>query len=141
VYCLYQLFLHSYHKTETSQFCIKSTRAPTVYYLPKSIEKLTVLDKKEDTCFRKIRVEYKQGQSPLEDNTLTHITTFLEDATLQSAVRIYHGNERTHGKSGRGRGGRGRGRGRGQGGRYVARMPLLFSIFIKLTDTFLQGPG
>ena len=111
--------------TENSQFCIKSTRAPTVYYLPKSIEKVTVLDKKEeDTSFRKIRVEYKQGQSPLEDNALTHTTTFLEDAALQSTVRIYHGNERTHGKSGRGRGGRGRGR--GKGGRYVTKMHYCF---------------
>lgn len=58
-----------------------------------------------------IRIEYKDNQSPLEDKSQKHVTTFLEDKTLQDSTRIYYGNERgTQGRKG-GRGGRGSGRG------------------------------
>ncbi len=88
-----------------------SSRAPTVYYLPKSIEKILILDKKDENT-RMIKIEYKENQSPLEDMSQKYVTTFLKDKKLQDTIRIYHGNERTQGQ--RGRGGRGRG-GRGKG--------------------------
>lgn len=105
--------------TNPNKLRLVSTRGPTLIYLPKSIEKITVLDKRdEETNDRLIRVEFKAGQSPLPDGELKYTTCFSKDDLLSKIVRVYHGNERTQGVGrggrGRGRGGRGRGRGRGR---------------------------
>ena len=92
------------------------TRNPTIVYLPKSIEKLTVTDKKDDVlACRLMRIEFKEGQSPLENNAKSYSSSFPTDQVLQGLVRVYHGSERTQ-TSGRGKG-RGRGGGRGRGAR------------------------
>lgn len=83
--------------------CIRSTRAPTVYYLPKVIDRVTVLEKRDAvTNSRMIKVEYKDKQSPLEDNAAKHTITFLKDKKIDEMVRVYHGNEHTQGKGRRG---------------------------------------
>lgn len=98
-----------------------STRDATIIHLPKGIEKLTVLDEKEEVLgCHKLKIEFKAGQSPMPDGSTNHSCFYPTDATLQSSSRVFHGSERTAGKGrgGRGRGGRGRGRGgRGGGGR------------------------
>ena len=87
-----------------------STRNPTIVYLPKSIEKLTVSDRKDEVLgCRLMRIDFKDGQSPLETNATSYSSCFPTDELLQGLVRVYHGSERTQ-SSGRGRGGRGRGR-------------------------------
>jgi len=94
---------------------VVSSRAPTIYYFPKTaVDKVTVLDKMvEDTDCHMIRIEYKEGQSPLENGLTKQSVSFTADEKVQELCRIYHGRERTHTKGGRG----GRGRGRGKGGR------------------------
>ena len=96
-----------------------STRDPTVYYLPKSIDKLTILDKKdEETDQRLMRIEYKAGESPLEDGGSKQTLAFFQDEKFMDTVRTYRGQERAARKGGRGGRGRGRGKGgRGRGGR------------------------
>ena len=100
-----------------------STRDATIIHLPKSIDKLTVLNETDDiTGCHKIKVEFKPGQSPLEGGETKYKCFYPTDKTLQDSSRVFHGSERTaskHGRGGRGRGGRGRGgrgRGRGRGG-------------------------
>ena len=94
-----------------------STREPTIVYLPKSIEKLTILDKTDEVLgCHLIRVEFKSGESPLSGGETNYVCSFPTDDVLQGMVRLYHGSERL--KAPQGRGGRGRGgKGRGRGGR------------------------
>jgi DNA topoisomerase-3 len=97
-----------------------STRDPTIVYLPKSIDKLTILDHTDPVLgCHLIKVEFKAGESPLPGGETKHVCSFPTDDVLQGMVRLYHGSERlkAQGRGGRG-GGRGRGgRGRGRGGR------------------------
>jgi len=104
--------------TNPNKLRLVSTRGPTIFYLPKTIDKFVVLDKRdEETNDRLVRVEFKPGQSPLPDGELKYTTCFSKDEILKNMIRVYHGSERTQG-GGRGRGGRGgRGRGNGRGGR------------------------
>ncbi len=91
-----------------------STRDPTVHYLPnKAIDKVTILEKRdENTGHRMMKIEFKEGKSPLKDGSKSLTTAYFKNEAFQETVRIYHGNERTQ-RKGSGRGGRGRGRGRG----------------------------
>lgn len=92
-----------------------STRAPTVVYLPKSIDNVVVMDERDEVFgMHKIKVEFKAKESPLLDKSQKHICSFAMDELLQGTSRVYHGQERSQGS---GRGGRGRGRGGGRGGR------------------------
>lgn len=98
------------------------TREPTIVHLPKSIDTITVLEEKEETSgCRKLRVKFKDGESPLEDGSTKYTCFYTTDQLLKDSSRVYHGSERTafsgrggRGGRGRGRGGRGRGRGRGR---------------------------
>jgi DNA topoisomerase-3 len=91
------------------------TRDATIIHLPKSIERLTILDETEEIIgCHKIRVEFKSGESPLERGETKYTCFFPTDKILQDSSRVYHGSERT---ASSGRGGRGRGRGRGGRGR------------------------
>ena len=93
-----------------------STRTPTIVYLPKSIDKVTILDKKDEILgCHLIAIEFKAGESPLEGGKTKYNSCFPSDEVLQGLVRVHHGSEQLK-ASGRGRGGRG-GRGRGRGGR------------------------
>jgi len=101
-----------------------STRDPTIVYLPQCIEKITILDKRDEVAgVRLMQIEFKEGESPLPDGAKKYVCCFANDEILQSMVRVYHGSERLKGIGrggghGRGkRGGRGRGRGGGRGGR------------------------
>jgi len=95
-----------------------STRDPTIIYLPQSIEKVTILEKRDEVLgVRLMRVDFKDGESPLPDKKKNHVCCFANDATLQSMVRVYHGSDRLKATGRGGRGGRGRGRGRGGRGR------------------------
>ena len=80
---------------------------------------MTLLEEKDEVfgC-RKLKVKFKEGQSPLEGGATKHTCFYPTDQLLQDSSRVYHGSERTA-SSGRGRGrGRGKGgRGRGRGGR------------------------
>ena len=98
-----------------------STRDPTIVYLPQCIEKITVLDKRDEVLgVRLMQIEFKDGESPLTNGAKKYICCFANDEMLQGMVRVYHGSDRLkatgRGGRGRGRGGRGRGRG-GKGGR------------------------
>lgn len=96
-----------------------STRDATIIHLPKSVDKITVLDETEEVLgCHKIKVEFKDGQSPLPDGATKLSCFYPTDLVLQGASRVFHGSERTafKGRGGRGRGGRGRGRGRGGSG-------------------------
>lgn len=100
------------------------TRSPTIVHMPKCISKITILDEVEEELeVHKVQIEFKQGESPLADKTLTRYKTCLAtDEVLKPLVHVFHGSERTKsqfrggrgGGRGRGRGGRGRGRGRGR---------------------------
>lgn len=96
-----------------------STRDATIIHLPKSIDTIVLLEEKDEVfgC-HKLKVKFKDGESPLEGG-VTKLTCFYPtDQLLQDSSRVYHGSERTastgRGGRGRGRGGRGRGRGRGR---------------------------
>lgn len=96
-----------------------ATRDATIIHLPKSIDKITVLNEKEEVLgCHKLKIEYKDGQSPLEGGVTKQSSFYPMDTALQGASRVFHGSERTaskgRGRGGRGRGGRGRGRGRGR---------------------------
>jgi DNA topoisomerase-3 len=91
-----------------------ATRDATIIHLPKTIDKIAVLNEKEEILgCRRLKVEFKEGQSPLEGGAIKHSCFYPLDIVLQGASRVFHGSERTASK---GRGGRGRG-GRGRGGR------------------------
>ena len=90
-----------------------STREPTIVHMPKSVEKVTVLEKKDEVLgCRMMSIEFKEGESPLEGGKKKYTSCFANDEMLQGLVRIHHGDERMKASS---RGGRGRGRGRGGG--------------------------
>ena len=98
-----------------------STRAPTIVHLPQGIDRVTVLDKRDEVfnC-RMMQIEFKDGQSPLPNGDSRYVCCFANDELLQGLVRVYHGSERLKASGRGGRGGRGRGRGgrgRGRGGR------------------------
>jgi len=95
-----------------------SFEAPTIIHMPQSVEKITVLDNRDDVLgCHLMRVQFKDGESPpgAEDK---YESCFPTDEILQGLARVYHGSERLkaapRGGRGRGRGGRG---GRGRGGR------------------------
>lgn len=95
------------------------TRSPTIVYLPKSIDKINVLDKTyDDIGSHVMRIEFKDP-SPFESKK--YDSCFAEDEKLQSLCRIHHGHERARPTRGVGRGGRlgsrGRGRNFSRGGR------------------------
>lgn len=91
-----------------------STRKPTIVYLPKSVDKVKVLDKTDEILgCHFLSIEFKEGQSPMEGKT-KYVSFFATDKILQGMIRVHHGDERLKASSGgRGRGGGGRGRGRG----------------------------
>jgi DNA topoisomerase III len=94
-----------------------STRAPTVVFLPQSVEKVTVLNQRDDVMdIRWIQVDFKASETPLPNGQTKHVCFFASDELLQGMVRVYHGSDRMK-ASGRGGRGRGRGRGAGRGGR------------------------
>lgn len=97
-----------------------STRDATIIHLPKCIDKVTILNEKDEVLgCHKMKIEFKTGESPLENKESKYTCFFPTDPIMQSLSRVYHGSERTKatGRGGRGRG-RGRGgRGRGRGGR------------------------
>lgn len=94
-----------------------STREPTIVHLPNCIEKIAVLNRRDEILgCHLMSITFKPGESPLESGDLKYTSSFPSDETLQGMVRVFHGSERLK-ASGRGRGGRGRGRGRGRGGR------------------------
>jgi DNA topoisomerase III len=91
------------------------TRDPTIIYLPQNIERVTVLDKRDEVHeVHLMQIKFKEGESPLADGSTTYTCCYPADTLLQSMVRIHHGSERLKAGS---RGGRGRGRGRGRSGR------------------------
>lgn len=92
-----------------------STREATIVYLPKSVDKISILDERDEVLgCHKMKVEFKAGESPLEGGETKHICCFPIDQILQEQSRVFHGSERTKASGrGRGRGGRG-GRGRGR---------------------------
>jgi len=93
-----------------------STRAPTIVYLPQSIEKVIVLDRRDDVLgIHLMQSDFKTNESPLPAGEITHVGCFPIDAVIQGMVRVFYGSDRlkASGRGGRGRGGRGRG-GRGR---------------------------
>jgi len=100
-----------------------STRSPTIVHFPQSIEKVTVLDKKDEVLgVRLMQIEFKANESPLPDKSQKYTCCFPSDELLQGMVRVYHGSDRLKaakrggGRGGRGRGGRRGGRGGGRRG-------------------------
>jgi len=95
-----------------------STRDPTIVHLPKSIDKLTIMDKKDDVLgCHYMNIDFKAGESPVEGGAANYQCCFPTDELMQSVSRVYHGSDRLKaagrgGGRGRGRGGRGRGKGR-----------------------------
>eukprot|EP00577_Skeletonema_sp_RCC1716_P004887 CAMPEP_0113381834 /NCGR_PEP_ID=MMETSP0013_2-20120614/5519_1 /TAXON_ID=2843 ORGANISM="Skeletonema costatum, Strain 1716" /NCGR_SAMPLE_ID=MMETSP0013_2 /ASSEMBLY_ACC=CAM_ASM_000158 /LENGTH=1160 /DNA_ID=CAMNT_0000264299 /DNA_START=12 /DNA_END=3495 /DNA_ORIENTATION=- /assembly_acc=CAM_ASM_000158 len=82
-----------------------STREPTIVHMPKSVEKVTVLNAKDEVLgCRMMSIEFKEGESPLEGGKKKYTSCFANDEMLQGLVRIHHGDERMKASS---RGGRG----------------------------------
>jgi DNA topoisomerase III len=80
-----------------------STRDATIVYLPKSIEKVTVLEETDNILgCHKMKVEFKPGQSPLTGGESSYTCFFPTDQVLQDQSRVFHGSERTA-SSGRGK--------------------------------------
>lgn len=104
--------------TSGTKMKLLSTRSPTTVYLPKCIQKITILDdvKHEILKCHLMRITFKPGESPLEDGSDKYICCFPEDEMMQKLIRVFHGSDRLKAQGGRGRGGGGRGRGRGRGG-------------------------
>ena len=112
----------SYDTVSGPKWRLVSTRDPTIVYLPKSISKVTILDRKDDVIdCHLMQIEFKDGESPLEDGKTKYVSCFPSDELLSEMSRVFHGSERLkasgRGGRGRGRGRGGRGRGRGGGGR------------------------
>ena len=102
-----------------NKYRLVSTRDPTIIYFPKEVEKVVVMDRVDEvTGCHLMKIEWKEGASPLPDGSTKHICNFCTDPIIQGKVRVYHGSERlkASGRGGRGRG-RGGGRGRGRGRR------------------------
>jgi DNA topoisomerase-3 len=97
-----------------------STRDPTIVFLPKSIDKITIMNKKDEVLgCHFMNVDFKAAETPLPGGaTKHHQCCFPMDELMQSTSRVFHGSERLKAapRGGRGRG-RGRGAGRGRGGR------------------------
>jgi DNA topoisomerase III len=97
-----------------------STRDPTIVHLPKSIEKVTIMNKTDEVLgCHYMNIEFKASETPLDGGETTKKCCFATDELMQQLSRVYHGTEKTksnfnqRGRGGRGRGGRDRGRGRG----------------------------
>jgi DNA topoisomerase III len=91
-----------------------ATRAPTIVHMPQNVEKVTVLNKKDEVLgCHLMQIKFKDGDSPIAGGT-KHECCFPTDELLQGLVRVHHGSDRLKASP---RGGRGRGRGRGSGGR------------------------
>jgi len=81
------------------------TRSPNVVYLPKSIDKITVLEKTyDDIGSHVMRIEFKEP-SPFEDGTKKYDSCYANDKKLQSLSRVHHGHERVRQVRGGRRGG------------------------------------
>jgi DNA topoisomerase III len=94
-----------------------STRDATIIFLPKSIDKIIVLDQKDDVLgCHMMKIYFKAGESPLPDGATKYICSYATDPLLQGSSRVHHGSERLKKAPGRGVG-RGRGRSGGGGGR------------------------
>jgi len=92
------------------------TREPTIVHLPRSIDKLSVLDERDVvTNCHLMRIQFKTDETPLKEGKTTHKSCFPNDEILQGMVRVHHGQERTQ-TTGRGRRG-GHGGRRSRGGR------------------------
>ena len=104
--------------SQPKKWRLVSTREPTIVYLPQSIERITVLDKKDDVMInvRLMQIEFRNGESPLPSGSIKHVCCFPSDEIMQSMVRVCHGSERLKGRAGQGGGWSGR-KGRGEGGR------------------------
>lgn len=97
-----------------------STREPTIVYLPRLlIDKVTILDRKDELGYRMMQIDFKSDKSPLPNGVTKHVCSFSSDSLLQGMLTTFHGSERSkpvfRGGRGRGRGNRG-GRGRSRGG-------------------------
>jgi len=87
-----------------------STRDPTIVHLPKSIDKITIMNKTDEVLgCHYMKIDFKAGESPLTGGETKHKCCYPVDEMIQSISRVYHGSERLKAS---GRGGRGRGRGR-----------------------------
>ena len=105
--------------TSTNRWSFVSTKAPTTLYLPQSVNRVTILDKKDEfTGCPFIKVEFEDGDN--EEYGVVgdcHTGCMLFDEVLQNMIRRSFGTERLKSSGrGRGRGGRG-GRGDRDGGR------------------------
>ena len=97
-----------------------STRDPTIVQLPKSIEKITIMNKLEESLgCHYMNIDFKAGETPLEGGATNYKCCFPTDELMQGISRVFHGSERTKAPSRGGRGRGGGGRGRGRGGRRV----------------------
>jgi DNA topoisomerase III len=95
-----------------------ATRDPTVVYLPQSVEKVMVAEKKDDEVqCRLVQIEFKADASPLPNGKNKHTCCLATDQLMQGMVRVYHGSDRSSRSSGRGRGRVGNRSGRGRGRR------------------------
>ena len=67
------------------------------------MEKITILNRKDEVLgCHMMSIEFKQGESPLEDKKSKYVSCFANDELMQGLVRIHHGTERTASKGGRG---------------------------------------
>lgn len=71
-----------------------STLRATILYLPKSVEKITILEilmRYWDATSYRLSIEFKEGQSPIEGNITKYVSCFATDDLLQGLIRIHHG--------------------------------------------------
>ena len=64
-YC--DTILHKLTFLMVSKWRLVSTREPTIVHLPKSIDKVTILDKKDEVLgCHMMSIEFKDGESPID---------------------------------------------------------------------------
>jgi len=92
-----------------------STRSNFIVTFPKSVSRLVVLNNVDSSGFHRVRVEFADGQSPLEDGATSYSCFIVDDPAVRGLLH-YHSDQRGGGKKG-GKGAKGGGKVGGKGGK------------------------
>eukprot|EP00501_MAST-03F_sp_TOSAG23-6_P000842 GSMAST32.ASY1.ANO1.874.1 assembled CDS len=95
-----------------------NTRNASIQYFPSCVARVKVMKKVDsDMKCAFLKVEFKKGQSLMQDGADESIDCFLTNKILRDNMVVRHGSERLKWKRHRGGRGRGRRKGRGRGRR------------------------
>ena len=83
------LILDPTSQPQPKKWRLVSTREPTIVYLPQSIERITVLDKKDDVMInvRLMQIEFRNSESPLPSGNINkHVCCFLSNEAMMGGA-------------------------------------------------------